>query len=71
MMNIVTSIFVTSAMKHATADKKMVLQTKMAEFFHDADVNQDGSVSWEEFQKQIEHPIIVEFFEESDIHPGL
>merc|ERR1711941_120417 len=66
VMNIVTSIFLTSAMKLAEEDKKMILQTKMLSFFHDADTDKDGVISWEEFTAQAEHPIVLEFFDELD-----
>merc|ERR1712176_21505 len=56
-------------MKFGEEDKKMILQTKMLLFFQEVDVDKDGTVSWEEFAAQAEHPIVLEFFEELDIDP--
>eukprot|EP00929_Paragymnodinium_shiwhaense_P033340 TRINITY_DN1831_c0_g4_i1.p1 TRINITY_DN1831_c0_g4~~TRINITY_DN1831_c0_g4_i1.p1 ORF type:complete len:716 (-),score=130.09 TRINITY_DN1831_c0_g4_i1:90-2174(-) len=69
IMNIVTSVFVTSAMKHADDDKKQVLMLQMLAFFNECDDDQSGTISWEEFQNHLEHPQLLQFLREIDLHP--
>merc|ERR1712151_1118221 len=62
------SIFVTKAEKYASEDKKFVARTKARLFCKDADVNNDGVVTWEEFVAHVHHPILKELFEISNLH---
>jgi hypothetical protein len=69
LMNIVTSVFVTAAMKHADDDKKQVLMLQMCSFFRECDDDMSGSISWEEFQNHLQHPQLLQFLREIDLHP--
>eukprot|EP00929_Paragymnodinium_shiwhaense_P043672 TRINITY_DN22441_c0_g2_i1.p1 TRINITY_DN22441_c0_g2~~TRINITY_DN22441_c0_g2_i1.p1 ORF type:complete len:685 (+),score=170.59 TRINITY_DN22441_c0_g2_i1:89-2143(+) len=69
LMNIVTSVFVTSAMKHAEDDKKQVLMVQMQAFFRECDDDGSGSISWDEFQNHLQHPQLQNFLREIDLHP--
>eukprot|EP00927_Polykrikos_kofoidii_P032160 TRINITY_DN27479_c0_g1_i1.p1 TRINITY_DN27479_c0_g1~~TRINITY_DN27479_c0_g1_i1.p1 ORF type:complete len:729 (-),score=105.16 TRINITY_DN27479_c0_g1_i1:149-2335(-) len=69
VMNVVTSVFVTAAMKHAEEDKKKVIMEAMKSFFDEADEDGSGSISWDEFADQLEHPQMQWFLKEVDMHP--
>eukprot|EP00927_Polykrikos_kofoidii_P079896 TRINITY_DN76735_c0_g1_i1.p1 TRINITY_DN76735_c0_g1~~TRINITY_DN76735_c0_g1_i1.p1 ORF type:complete len:657 (+),score=100.81 TRINITY_DN76735_c0_g1_i1:58-1971(+) len=69
LMNIVTSFFVTAAMKHAEDDKKQVLMMQMRAFFSECDVDGSGTITWDEFQNHVEHPQMMEYLQEIDLHP--
>merc|ERR1711988_1651320 len=67
VLNVITSIFVMYSMKRGDEDRKSVATAKVRALLLDADVDHDGKMSYEEFSKSIDHPILVEFFQCSDI----
>eukprot|EP00927_Polykrikos_kofoidii_P001050 TRINITY_DN10384_c0_g1_i1.p1 TRINITY_DN10384_c0_g1~~TRINITY_DN10384_c0_g1_i1.p1 ORF type:complete len:774 (+),score=129.05 TRINITY_DN10384_c0_g1_i1:116-2323(+) len=69
LMNVVTSVFVTSAMKNAEADSKQNLARAMTTFFEEADADGSGSISWDEFQARLDTPRMQWFLREIDMHP--
>lgn len=63
MLNLVTGVFVESAHTLSRRDKKMELMRKMHMVLEVADIGPEGQITWEEFEKQLELPEVVAFFE--------
>lgn len=53
IMNVVTGVFVESALATAKDDKDVVLLNNVREAFTRSDVDGSGSVTWQEFQEQL------------------
>lgn len=67
MLNVITGVFVESAIQTANEDKKKVLLDQMRQIFVDADADQSGSITWEEFQDQLENPQLQSFLRAVDL----
>lgn len=69
VMNMVTSVFVTSAMQNVEEDRKAVLMQRMYAFFEQADEDQSGTISLEEFEEHIQDPQFQLYLKEIDLNP--
>jgi len=67
MMNVVTGIFVESALLTAKADKEAEIQSHVRKIFKKGDVNHDGMISWEEFTDAMSDPSLGKYFKVLDI----
>merc|ERR1719291_474619 len=47
-------------MKYAEDDALTVLETQLTAFFREADEDGDETVSWEEFNEHLDHPIFLQ-----------
>jgi len=53
MLNVVTGVFVDTAMQSAQEDRRKVLMAQMRDFFHRADQDGSGTMTMQEFQDQM------------------
>lgn len=67
MMNVVTGIFVESALLTAKADKEAEIQRHVRTIFRTGDLNSDGMISWEEFHEAMSDPSLAKYFKVLDI----
>lgn len=67
LMNIVTGVFVESALQTAKNDKDLFLLHHMTHLFMKTDVDQSGEISWDEFQSQLDTPDMQEYFKAVDL----
>mmetsp|Transcript_32858 Transcript_32858/g.102336 ORF Transcript_32858/g.102336 Transcript_32858/m.102336 type:complete len:171 (+) Transcript_32858:2-514(+) len=56
MMNVITGVFVESALKNAEAAKNLDFLRVAYDFFESSDLDANGSISYDEFAMQLEHP---------------
>mmetsp|Transcript_148729 Transcript_148729/g.262960 ORF Transcript_148729/g.262960 Transcript_148729/m.262960 type:complete len:627 (+) Transcript_148729:44-1924(+) len=67
MLNVITGVFVESAIQTANEDKKKVLLDNMRSVFQDADMDNSGSITWDEFKSQLENPQLQSFLGAVDL----
>merc|ERR1740122_150213 len=77
VLNVVTAIFVESAYKFAQTDKQEMVRKNISEqsmwirqiqdVFTAADQDHSGTLSWEEFEFHLEHPVIKAYFASLDL----
>jgi len=67
LMNVVTGVFVESAMQTARDDKTAYMLQHVKELFTDADPENVGSIGWETFSGMLERPFMKEFFAAIDV----
>jgi len=68
MLNIITGVFVESALKSAKADNDTLMIGNMREVFNDAST--DGKMSWHDFQDQLDKPLMQAYFKAIDVDPS-
>lgn len=67
-MNVITGVFVESAMRTAEEDKRRLLINQMKYLFEGADVDNSGTISWPEFQSLLERPELQTYLKAIDLH---
>jgi hypothetical protein len=67
MMNLVTGIFVEAAQHNMQESKCLRLVHQLRDLFMGADTDHTGDISFEEFSKQLDNPLIEEYFEEIEL----
>jgi len=70
LMNIVTGVFVESALATAKSDKDLFLLHFVKKLFQQADKDQSGSVTWEEFRGCLGSDEMKMYFEALDLDVG-
>merc|ERR1711972_516951 len=67
MMNVITGVFLETAMERAKQEKEIFLVGNARIVFERADMDKSGMISWPEFQKALEVDDMRDFFEAIDI----
>jgi len=67
LLNVVTGVFVESALKSAKEDRDMYMLQHMRSLFSWADTDKNGTLSWSEFERQLQNPNMEEFFASIDV----
>lgn len=67
LMNIVTGVFVESALESAKREQERFLLHTVEQLFKDTDDDGSGEISWEEFQCKLEHPDMHVYFQSIDL----
>jgi hypothetical protein len=67
MMNVMTGVFVEAALNIAKADEDAYMVTHMKNLLKVTDQDESGSISWEEFEEQLDNPDMVEYFKCIDV----
>lgn len=67
LMNVITGVFVESAIRTANDDKKKLLIYQMGQWFLEADVDQSQTINWREFARHLENPKMERFLKTIDI----
>ncbi|CAK9094774.1 unnamed protein product [Durusdinium trenchii] len=63
MMNVVTGIFVESALQSTRADEEKEVRQQLQELFKHVDASRDGFVCWEDAKRHLEKPDMMRCFE--------
>eukprot|EP00927_Polykrikos_kofoidii_P010388 TRINITY_DN14391_c0_g1_i1.p1 TRINITY_DN14391_c0_g1~~TRINITY_DN14391_c0_g1_i1.p1 ORF type:complete len:688 (+),score=133.07 TRINITY_DN14391_c0_g1_i1:323-2386(+) len=69
MLNVITSIFISTAIRHAERDQQQVMVRAMRNLFNTCDVDGSGTISWDEFQTAVDSEESEPFFREIDMSP--
>lgn len=67
LLNVVTGVFVQSAMRAAKEDNDVYLVNHVRELFESTDTDGTGKITWEEFEDQLETKAMREYFKHIDI----
>lgn len=67
MLNVITGVFVESALKSAKADNEMLMIGNMREVFLQADSGMKGAMSWMDFKSQLDKPLMQGYFKAIDV----
>lgn len=67
LLNVVTGVFVESAMKAAKEDHERNMISQVKRLFSSADIHNHGTVSWAEFANQLGNEDMQEFFKIIDV----
>eukprot|EP00931_Biecheleriopsis_adriatica_P104093 TRINITY_DN78832_c0_g1_i1.p1 TRINITY_DN78832_c0_g1~~TRINITY_DN78832_c0_g1_i1.p1 ORF type:complete len:631 (+),score=132.21 TRINITY_DN78832_c0_g1_i1:58-1893(+) len=67
LLNVVTGVFVESALKSAKDDHDKYMLRHVRELFYEADLDESGQIGWTEFQKQLDNKHMLEFFHNIDV----
>merc|ERR1740117_2552521 len=67
MMNVMTGVFVEAALNIAKADEDAYMVTHMKNLLAVTDKDENGSISWEEFEEQLDNPAMMEYFKCIDV----
>mmetsp|Transcript_73883 Transcript_73883/g.161679 ORF Transcript_73883/g.161679 Transcript_73883/m.161679 type:complete len:811 (-) Transcript_73883:245-2677(-) len=67
LLNVVTGLFVEAAIATASEDKKTVLCQQMCQLFMDCDIDNSGTVSWQEWEEHLRRPEMESYLKELDI----
>merc|ERR1711920_684283 len=70
VMNVVTGVFVDSALTAADEERKEILSETMVQVFLDLDLDGSGDVSEEEFLTQMETEEMKRFLRDIDLSPN-
>jgi len=67
LMNIVTGVFVETALQHGREDKDVCMINHLRDLFGVLDENHSGTITWEELQDNLSDPKLLAFFKDIDI----
>jgi len=70
VLNIVTGVFVESAIDTANDEKRKVMMYQMQQLFRLGDLDHSGTINWEEFEVQLKEPQMQEYLKNIDIDPN-
>ncbi|CAK0857241.1 unnamed protein product [Prorocentrum cordatum] len=68
LTNVVTGVFVESALRTAEEDKRRQLTHQMTSLFTQADDDGSGTITWDEFQEHLAAPQLQSFLKALDLH---
>jgi len=71
LLNLVTGVFVDSALKLSRADRERDLLQKIQRAFAASEMDSSGKVTWDEFETHLETNQMSEFFENLEISTAL
>lgn len=63
MLNVITGVFVESALQTTTKNNESEFVGRMREFYSVADSDKNGMISWTEFQAQLTNPLAMDYFQ--------
>lgn len=67
MLNVITGVFVESALTNTKIEDDIELVNNMRELFKDIDVPDAGSITWDQFRSQLTKPEMEHYFEAIDL----
>lgn len=70
VLNIVTGVFVESAIETANGEKRKVMLYQMQQLFKSADADCSGTIDWDEFEVQLSNPQMLDYLQQVDIDPN-
>eukprot|EP00747_Dinoflagellata_sp_TGD_P213732 gnl/TRDRNA2_/TRDRNA2_86653_c0_seq2.p1 gnl/TRDRNA2_/TRDRNA2_86653_c0~~gnl/TRDRNA2_/TRDRNA2_86653_c0_seq2.p1 ORF type:complete len:408 (-),score=50.59 gnl/TRDRNA2_/TRDRNA2_86653_c0_seq2:68-1168(-) len=69
LMNVITGVFVESAIRTAEDDTKRVLLYQMRDLFREADPTNSGTIRWEQLEAQLDSPQMQSYLRAIDLDP--
>merc|ERR1712048_847160 len=66
-MNVVTGVFVESALLIAKRDKDIYMVNSVRSLFAKTDDDASGTISWDEFEQKLDTPEMTEYFKMIDV----
>eukprot|EP00930_Biecheleria_cincta_P002112 TRINITY_DN103157_c0_g1_i1.p1 TRINITY_DN103157_c0_g1~~TRINITY_DN103157_c0_g1_i1.p1 ORF type:complete len:722 (-),score=146.13 TRINITY_DN103157_c0_g1_i1:67-2187(-) len=69
MMNVVTGVFVESALLTAKEDREKDVMRQVRRMFNNADKDKSGVITWNEFNEQCDDPSMAKYFETLEMEP--
>eukprot|EP00747_Dinoflagellata_sp_TGD_P195613 gnl/TRDRNA2_/TRDRNA2_64549_c0_seq1.p1 gnl/TRDRNA2_/TRDRNA2_64549_c0~~gnl/TRDRNA2_/TRDRNA2_64549_c0_seq1.p1 ORF type:complete len:680 (+),score=125.28 gnl/TRDRNA2_/TRDRNA2_64549_c0_seq1:68-2041(+) len=70
LMNVVTGVFVESALKSAKDDQEHNTLNQLHKLFSEADEDRSGKLSWKEFESKLEAPAFLKVLQNMDVEPN-
>eukprot|EP00930_Biecheleria_cincta_P034109 TRINITY_DN23594_c0_g1_i1.p1 TRINITY_DN23594_c0_g1~~TRINITY_DN23594_c0_g1_i1.p1 ORF type:complete len:691 (+),score=110.23 TRINITY_DN23594_c0_g1_i1:52-2124(+) len=70
IMNVVTGVFVDASTHSIREEKEKDLLTRLRESFEIADEDHSHTLTWKEFQKNMDHPRMKDYFKAVDLDPS-
>jgi len=70
VMNIVTGIFVDSALQRSHQYSDMCMISQLRQLFDEIDIHHDGEISWEDLQSNLTNEKLLTLFKDIDIDPS-
>eukprot|EP00928_Gymnodinium_smaydae_P019055 TRINITY_DN17275_c0_g1_i1.p1 TRINITY_DN17275_c0_g1~~TRINITY_DN17275_c0_g1_i1.p1 ORF type:complete len:849 (-),score=131.50 TRINITY_DN17275_c0_g1_i1:61-2607(-) len=70
LLNVVTGVFVESALQSAKNDQDTYMLNHMRKLFKMADKEGKGMITWEAFDGELSNPSMLEFFQSIDVDPS-
>lgn len=67
MLNVITGVFVESALLTAKTDKDLYMVNHVRNLFKKVDIDNSGCISWSEFEKALANPEMLEIFKQVDM----
>lgn len=69
LLNVITGVFLTSAMQSAEGDKNRRMVDEILRLFMTADVDLSGNIGIEEFEEHLHHPQMQQYLQSIDLLP--
>ena len=69
LLNVVTSVFVGSALSHAEEDQKLMVAAQLREAFIASDADTSGDISWDEFRACLKRPDVALILKALELDP--
>merc|ERR1711879_490522 len=70
MLNVITGVFVESALKSSKDDNDYFIINNIRESFNRVDGGINSSMSWTDFESQLAEPNMLEYFKAIDVNPA-
>merc|ERR1712056_91943 len=70
MMNVVTGVFVESALLTAKEDRERDVMNQVRRLFSITDKDSSGTITWQDFMRQLDEPEMEKYFTSLDIDPS-
>lgn len=70
IMNVVTGVFVESALKHAQQEDSNFMEKNLRRIFESTDLDDNGTLEWDEFEACVETMEMQEFMRSIDLDPN-
>jgi len=67
MLNVITGVFVESAMASAREENTVTVVSRMREIVDRMDVGESGQMTWEQFEGQLDNPVMEAYFKSIDL----
>jgi hypothetical protein len=63
LLNVLTGVFVENSVAKAKQDKEELISYQAHKIFRHLDIDSSGTLTWEEFEEQLDHPYMKQYFE--------
>eukprot|EP00435_Cladocopium_sp_Y103_P037488 s1576_g9.t3 len=67
MLNVITGVFVESAMASAREENTVTVVSRMREIVEQMNINESGQMTWQQFEGQLDNPVMEAYFKSIDL----